>query len=173
MIFRQLFDSTSSTYTYLLASRHGGEALIIDPVLERVDRYIQLLRELDLRLVKAIDTHLHADHITGLEALRERTECLTVMGEQTKADVVSIRVTDGDRVGIEGLTLDVAYTPGAYRRFLQLSPARPRVHRRYAPDPRHRPHRFPERRPARAIRVAVRAPVEAAGRDACLSGARL
>ena len=77
-------------------------------MLERVDRYIQLLRELDLRLVKAIDTHLHADHITGLEALRERTECITVMGEQTKADVVSIRVTDGDRVGIEGLTLDVA-----------------------------------------------------------------
>jgi sulfur dioxygenase len=112
MIFRQLFYSTSSTYTYLLASRHGGEALIIDPVLERVDRYIQLLRELDLRLLKAIDTHLHADHITGVEALRERTKCLTVMGEQTKADVVSIRVTDGDRGGIEGLTLDVAYTPG-------------------------------------------------------------
>src|SRR6478752_2268882 len=112
MIFRQLFDLTSSTYTYLLASRHGGEALIIDPVLERVDRYIQLLRELDLRLVKAIDTHLHADHITGLDALRERTECITVMGEQTKAEIVSIRVTDGDRVGIEGLSLDVAYTPG-------------------------------------------------------------
>ncbi len=112
MIFRQLFDSTSSTYTYLLASRHGGEALIIDPVLERVDRYIQLLRELDLRLVKAIDTHLHADHITGLEALAERTRCITVMGEQTKADVVSIRVTDGDRVGIEGLSLEALYTPG-------------------------------------------------------------
>ncbi len=112
MIFRQLFDPTSSTYTYLLASRHGGEALIIDPVLERVDRYIQLLRELDLRLVKAIDTHLHADHITGLEALRERTACITVMGEQTKADVVSIRVKDGDRVGIEGLTMQAIYTPG-------------------------------------------------------------
>ena len=112
MIFRQLFDSTSSTYTYLLASRHGGEALIIDPVLERVDRYIQLLKELDLRLVKAIDTHLHADHITGLEALRERTHCITVMGEQTKADVVSIRVGDGDRVGIEGLSLEALYTPG-------------------------------------------------------------
>src|SRR5262245_58732006 len=112
MIFRQLFDQTSSTYTYLLASRHGGEALIIDPVLERVDRYIQLLRELDLRLVKAIDTHLHADHITGLDALRERTQCITVMGEQTKADVVSIRVSDGDRVDIKGLSLDVAYTPG-------------------------------------------------------------
>jgi glyoxylase-like metal-dependent hydrolase (beta-lactamase superfamily II)/rhodanese-related sulfurtransferase len=112
MIFRQLFDSTSSTYTYLLASRHGGEALIIDPVLERVDRYIQLLKELDLRLVKAIDTHLHADHITGLEALRERTRCITVMGEQTKADVVSIRVGDGDKVGIEGLSLEALYTPG-------------------------------------------------------------
>ena len=112
MIFRQLFDQTSSTYTYLLASRHGGEALIIDPVLERVDRYIQLLNELDLRLVKAIDTHLHADHITGLEALSERTHCITVMGEQTKADVVSIRVGDGDRVGIEGLTLEALYTPG-------------------------------------------------------------
>ena len=112
MIFRQLFDSISSTYTYLLSSAHGGEALIIDPVLGRVDRYIQLLKELDLRLVKAIDTHLHADHITGLEALRERTQCITVMGEQTKADVVSIRVSDGDRVDIEGLSLDVAYTPG-------------------------------------------------------------
>jgi glyoxylase-like metal-dependent hydrolase (beta-lactamase superfamily II)/rhodanese-related sulfurtransferase len=112
MIFRQLFDSTSSTYTYLFASRHGGEALIIDPVLERVDRYIQLLRELDLRLVKAIDTHLHADHITGLEALSERTRCITVMGEQSKADVVSMRVADGDQVDIEGLSLDVVYTPG-------------------------------------------------------------
>jgi glyoxylase-like metal-dependent hydrolase (beta-lactamase superfamily II)/rhodanese-related sulfurtransferase len=112
MIFRQLFDHISSTYTYLLASRHGGEALIIDPVLERVDRYIQLLRELDLRLVKAIDTHLHADHITGLEALAERTRCITVMGEQTRADVVSIRVGDGDRVDIEGLSLEALYTPG-------------------------------------------------------------
>jgi sulfur dioxygenase len=112
MIFRQLFDSTSSTYTYLLASRHGGEALIIDPVLERVDRYIQLLEELDLRLVKAIDTHLHADHVTGLEALSERTRCITVMGEQSQADVVSIRVGDGDRVEIEGLSLEALYTPG-------------------------------------------------------------
>ena len=146
MIFRQLFDSTSSTYSYLLASRHGGEALIIDPVLERVDRYIQLLKELDLRLVKAIDTHLHADHITGLDALRERTRCITVMGEQTKADVVSIRVADGDRVDIEGLSLEALYTPGPHRRFLQLHPARPRVHRRHAADQGHRAHRLPERR---------------------------
>jgi sulfur dioxygenase len=112
MIFRQLFDSTSGTYTYLLASRHGGEALIIDPVLERVDRYLQLVRELDLRLVKAVDTHLHADHVTGLGALRDRTHCITVMGEQTHADVVSMRVGEGDRIEIEGLRLDVLYTPG-------------------------------------------------------------
>ena len=112
MIFRQLFDSPSGTYTYLLASRQGGEALIIDPVLEKVDRYLQLVRELDLKLVKAVDTHLHADHITGLGALRDRTHCVTVMGEQTKADVVSMRVAEGDRVEIEGVRLSVLYTPG-------------------------------------------------------------
>lgn len=112
MIFRQLFDSVSGTYTYLIASRRGGEALIIDPVLEKVERYLQLVRELDLKLVKAVDTHLHADHITGLGALRDHTHCITVMGEQTAADVVSMRVAEGDRVTIEGLKLDVLYTPG-------------------------------------------------------------
>src|ERR1700756_2187126 len=112
MIFRQLFDSTSGTYTYILASRPGGEALIIDPVLEKVNRYLQLVRELDLRLVKAVDTHLHADHITGLGALRDRTHCDTVMGEHTHADVVSMRVAEGDRIAIEGVRLDVLYTPG-------------------------------------------------------------
>ena len=112
MIFRQLFEATSGTYTYLLASRRGGEALIIDPVLEKVDRYLQLIQELDLKLVKAIDTHLHADHITGLGALRDRTRCITVMGEQSSVDVVSMRIADGDRLGIEGISLDVAYTPG-------------------------------------------------------------
>jgi len=112
MIFRQLFDSVSSTYSYLLASRPGGEALIIDPVLEKVDRYLQLIRELDLKLVKAVDTHLHADHITGLGALRDRTHCITVMGEKTKADVVSMRLAEGDRLTIEGVSMDVLYTPG-------------------------------------------------------------
>ncbi|HTU54935.1 MAG TPA: MBL fold metallo-hydrolase [Acetobacteraceae bacterium] len=112
MIFRQLFDSTSSTYSYLLASRHGGEALVIDPVLEKVDRYLKLMEELDLRLVKAVDTHLHADHITGLGALRDRTRCITVMGEQSGVDVVSMRIADGDRLHVEGLSLDVLYTPG-------------------------------------------------------------
>src|SRR5262244_3190477 len=112
MIFRQLFDSVSGTYTYLLASRRGGEALILDPVLEKVDRYIQLVAELDLKLIKAVDTHLHADHITGLGALRDRTHCVTVMGERSKVDVVSMRLSEGDKLTIEGLTLDVLYTPG-------------------------------------------------------------
>ena len=112
MIFRQLFDSESSTYTYLMASRRGGEALIIDPVLDKVDRYLQLLEELDLRLIKAVDTHVHADHITGLGALRDRTRCITVMGEQSGVDVVSMRVAEGDTIDIEGVRLDVVYTPG-------------------------------------------------------------
>jgi glyoxylase-like metal-dependent hydrolase (beta-lactamase superfamily II)/rhodanese-related sulfurtransferase len=112
MIFRQLFDSVSGTYSYLLASRSGGEALILDPVLEKADRYCKLLQELDLKLVKAVDTHLHADHVTGLAELRDRTHCITIMGEQSKADVVSMRVSDGDKVTIEGLSLDVMYTPG-------------------------------------------------------------
>jgi sulfur dioxygenase len=112
MIFRQLFDSVSGTYTYLLASRHGGEALIIDPVLEKVERYIQLVKELDLKLIKAVDTHLHADHITGLGALRDRTHCVTVMGEMSQVDVVSMRLSEGDKLTIEGLALDVLYTPG-------------------------------------------------------------
>jgi glyoxylase-like metal-dependent hydrolase (beta-lactamase superfamily II)/rhodanese-related sulfurtransferase len=112
MIFRQLFESTSCTYTYLLASRVGGEALIIDPVLEKVDRYIQLLEELDLSLVKAVDTHVHADHITGLGALRDRTRCVTVMGRQSSVDVVSMRVDDGDTIDIETISLQVMHTPG-------------------------------------------------------------
>ena len=112
MIFRQLFDATSSTFTYLLGSRAGGEALIIDPVFDNVDRYIQLLDELDLRLVKALDTHVHADHVTGLGALRDRTRCVTVMGRESKVDVVSMRVEDGERIEVAELRLTALYTPG-------------------------------------------------------------
>ena len=112
MIFRQMFDSVSGTYTYLLASRRGGEALIVDPVLERVDHYVELLGELDLKLVKAVDTHVHADHMTGLGALRDRTRCITVMGEGSGVDVVSMRVADGEHVNIEGIALEAIYTPG-------------------------------------------------------------
>jgi glyoxylase-like metal-dependent hydrolase (beta-lactamase superfamily II)/rhodanese-related sulfurtransferase len=112
MIFRQLFDTTSCTYSYLLASRKGGEALIIDPVLEQVNHYLEILGELDLALVKAVDTHLHADHATGLGALRDRTRCVTVMGDQSTADVVGMRVREGDRLRCDGMSLEVIYTPG-------------------------------------------------------------
>src|SRR5437660_12173975 len=112
MIFRQLFDGVSGTYSYLLASRRGGEAMIIDPVIEKVDRYLQLVNELDLRLGRAVDTHLHADHITGLGALRDRTHCITVMGEQSEVDVLATRAAAGDRLQTEGVSLDVLYTPG-------------------------------------------------------------
>jgi glyoxylase-like metal-dependent hydrolase (beta-lactamase superfamily II)/rhodanese-related sulfurtransferase len=107
-----MFDSVSSTYTYLLASRAGGEALLIDPVFEKTDRYIRLLEELDLKLVKVVDTHVHADHITAMGALRDRTNCVTVMGEQSPVDVVSMRVSDGERVTIEGIDLTAMHTPG-------------------------------------------------------------
>lgn len=115
MIFRQLFHLESGTYTYLLASRAGGEALIVDPVLERVERYLTLLRELDLRLVKVVDTHVHADHVSGMGALRDRTKCITVMGRETPVDVVSMRVADGDSIEIENLRLRALHTPGHTR----------------------------------------------------------
>jgi len=112
MIFRQLFDFQTWTYTYLIASRKGGEAVIIDPVLDRVERYMQLFDELDVKLVKALDTHVHADHITGLGALRDRTQCVTVMSDMSKVDVVSMRVADGDMINLEGISLKTLYTPG-------------------------------------------------------------
>ena len=112
MLFRQLFDSISSTYTYLIASRKGGEALIIDPVLEKTDHYIKLLEQLELRLVKVIDTHIHADHISGIAELRDRTKCVTLMGEKAPADVVSMHVNDNEKVKIEGIVLTALYTPG-------------------------------------------------------------
>ena len=112
MIFRQLFDSASCSYTYLLASRVGGEALLLDPVLEKTDRYLKLLEELNLKLVKVVDTHVHADHVTAMGALRDKTSCVTVMGEQSPVDVVSMRVSDGERVTIEGLSMTAMHTPG-------------------------------------------------------------
>ena len=112
MLFRQLFDSGSATYTYLLASAPGGEALIIDPVFEKVEQYLALIAELDLRLVKALDTHLHADHVTGLGELRDRTRCVTVMGRESSADVVAMRVHEGETIDIAGVSLRALYTPG-------------------------------------------------------------
>ena len=112
MLFRQLYHLGSGSFTYLLASRPGGEALIIDPVLERVDRYLTLLQELDLTLAKVLDTHVHADHVSAMGALRDRTKCVTVMGREAPVDVVSMRVRDGDAIEIEGVRLRALHTPG-------------------------------------------------------------
>jgi len=112
MIFRQLFDTKSHTYTYLIASNKGREALIIDPVLENVNQYIKLLKELNLKLVKVIDTHIHADHISGIAELRDKTNCVTIMGDKTPADVVAMRVADEERIKFDGIELQALYTPG-------------------------------------------------------------
>jgi sulfur dioxygenase len=113
MLFRQLFDQETSSYTYLLASRPGGEALIIDPVLEQADAYLQLIRELGLKLVIAADTHTHADHVTALGRLREVTACTTMMGERTRAECVSAQFKDGETLRLDGgLALRALYTPG-------------------------------------------------------------
>ena len=112
MLFRQLFDKSSSTYTYLIASAKGREALIIDPVLENVEQYIKLLNELDLKLVKVIDTHIHADHITAASKLKNKTNCTTIMGEHTPSDAVEIKVEDNEIIYVDKLKIKVIYTPG-------------------------------------------------------------
>jgi sulfur dioxygenase len=112
MIFKQLFDLSSSTYTYVIASAKGREALIIDPVLENVETYIKLLKEFDLKLVKVIDTHIHADHITGASKLNKKTNCSTVMGEHTPSETVQIKVKNDEIIKVDNLKIKAIYTPG-------------------------------------------------------------
>ena len=112
MIFKQIFDKKSSTYTYLIASAKGREALIIDPVIENVTEYIDVLKELDLKLVKVIDTHIHADHITGASKLKDITKCSTIMGKHTPAESVEIKVKDDEYIDLDNLKIKAIYTPG-------------------------------------------------------------
>jgi len=112
MIFKQVFDQKSSTYTYLIASSKGREALIIDPVLDNVEDYLKLLTELDLKLVKVIDTHIHADHVTGASKLKNKTKCATIMGENTPANSVEIKVKDEEIIKLDHLKIRALYTPG-------------------------------------------------------------
>ena len=112
MIFNQLFDSKSSTYTYIISSGKGREALIIDPVIEHTDEYVKVLESLDLKLVKVIDTHIHADHISGLNELNKRTNCTRIMGEKSKSEVVDLKLKDNEIVNIENIQLKAIYTPG-------------------------------------------------------------
>ena len=112
MIFKQVFDTKSSTYTYIISSGKGREALIIDPVIEHTDEYVRVLESLDLKLVKVIDTHIHADHISGLNELNKRTNCARVMGEKSKSEVVDIKLKDDENLSIENIKLKAIYTPG-------------------------------------------------------------
>jgi len=112
MIFEQLFDTKSSTYTYIIASGKGREALVIDPVIEKTDEYIEVLKNLELKLVKVIDTHIHADHITGLNELNKRTNCTRIMGEKSKSEVVDLKVNDNENIKLENIELKALYTPG-------------------------------------------------------------
>ena len=112
MIFNQLFDQKSSTYTYIISSGKGREALIIDPVIEHTDDYIKMLKSLDLKLVKVIDTHIHADHVTGLNELNQRTNCVRIMGENSKSEVIDIKLKDDENINIENIELKAIYTPG-------------------------------------------------------------
>ena len=112
MIFRQLFDNKSSTYTYIISSGKGREALIIDPVIENTQKYLKVLKELNLSLVKVIDTHIHADHITGLNELSKKTNCKKIMGEHSASEVIDIRVKDNEKIKIENIELKSIYTPG-------------------------------------------------------------
>ncbi len=112
MIFEQLFDTKSSTYTYIISSGKGREALIIDPVIEHTDEYIKILKNLDLKLVKVIDTHIHADHISALNELKKRTNCTRIMGEKSKSEVIDLRIKDGETIKVESIELKAIYTPG-------------------------------------------------------------
>ena len=112
MIFEQLFDTKSSTYTYIISSGKGREALIIDPVIEHTDEYIKVLKNLELKLVKVIDTHIHADHITGLNELNKRTNCARIMGEKSKSEVIDLRIKDSEKINVEKIELKAIYTPG-------------------------------------------------------------
>ena len=112
MIFEQLFDIKSSTYTYIIGSGIGREALIIDPVIEHTDEYIKVLKNLELKLVKVIDTHIHADHITGLNELNKRTNCTRIMGEKSKSEVIDLTIKDNEKIKVENIELKAIYTPG-------------------------------------------------------------
>ena len=112
MIFNQLFDEKSHTFTYIISSGKGREALIIDPVIETTEEYIKVLKNLDLKLVKVIDTHIHADHVSGLNELNKRTNCIRIMGETTPSEVIDIKVKDNEKIELEDIELTSIHTPG-------------------------------------------------------------
>lgn len=112
MKIRQLFDNNSSTYTYLVWDEATREAAIIDSVREQLERDIQLIKELDLKLKYALETHVHADHITASGLLRERLGCKVGVHTRVGSDCPDIKLADDDRIPLGKQTLEVLYTPG-------------------------------------------------------------
>lgn len=112
MLLRQLIDKTSSTYSYLLADEQSREALLIDPVKDRLGDYQRLLSELDLTLRYALDTHVHADHVTALGELRRVTGCITLMGGESGVSCASQLLKEGQRIEFGRYHLTAWYTPG-------------------------------------------------------------
>lgn len=112
MIFKQFFHTVSSTYTYLIADEAQQHAILIDPVLESITDYLNTLNKEHLKLIIALDTHVHADHITGIGALQQKTGCLSMMGDKSKAKCVSKKCKDGDIINVGKLKLEAIYTPG-------------------------------------------------------------
>ena len=113
MIFKQFFDKTSYTYTYLIADKKGSEACIIDPVFENINSYLKVIKSLNLKLVKVIDTHIHSDHITGVSALKEKTDCIIIMGKSENSPLVAnIEVKDREIIKIGNLKMTALFTPG-------------------------------------------------------------
>lgn len=111
MLFRQLFDKESSTYTYLIADSQKGTAILVDPVLEQVDRDLQILQELELTLKYCLETHIHADHITGTDRLRSLTGCLGVLPENA-ATCADFYLGDGDTLELDNVQIQAIATPG-------------------------------------------------------------
>ena len=112
MLFRQLFEPVSSAYTYLIACDETREAALIDPVLETTERDLQLLNDLGLTLKYTVETHIHADHVTGAARLRELTGCRAVVPEKSAASHVDLPVHEGEPIIVGKLRLQPLYTPG-------------------------------------------------------------
>ena len=112
MLFRQLFDRESCTYTYLIVDPERKEAILVDSVLEQIERDLTLLHELGLTLRYCAETHVHADHITGADKLRTATGCLNIVPSQTLVTCAERYIGDGELLTLGDITIEAIATPG-------------------------------------------------------------
>lgn len=112
MIFKQLFETDSSTYTYLIADPDSGDAILIDPVLETVERDLQVLKDLNLTLTTTLETHVHADHLTGAKLLKQHTGCQTAYPAMVQASCIDIGIREGEAFKVGNIEINPLFTPG-------------------------------------------------------------